>query len=468
MSGGPRPNDDDDEDAMKSRRNLSIALICLVVVSVAGATVSIGRSEKPPLNAAVSLDALLERLPPGSGSAADSAVARWAARVQQQPRDDSAWAQLGDALMQKARETMDPGYYGRAETAFGRSLALNPQSVTAMAGLSWVHGARHEFEESIAWANRALDLDPEYHAAYGLLGDAAVELGDEAAAFTHYQKMQDIRPDLASYSRGAHLLYLTGDARRATWMMQKAIDAGAVHAENLAWSKAELALMYWGIGAFLPAEQILEEALGAHPANYHLLAAMGKEKTALNDYDAAIVHYREAIAIAPQHDAVVALGDVYALTGRTAESERHYELVEAIHDINRKHGVRGALELARFYADRDRNLDEALAIAEAEYRDRPNARAADTLAWCYYKVGRYQDARKMSEKALSLRPADAGVLFHAGMIDAKLGDRVRAQQLLYRALSVNPSFHPLHAAAAVDALAQLGTREPAPPPAGPG
>ena len=46
---------------------------------------------------------------------------------------------------------------------------------------------------------------PTARRAYGLLGDAAVEMGDYEAAFKHYQKMLDIRPDLSSYSRGAHL-----------------------------------------------------------------------------------------------------------------------------------------------------------------------------------------------------------------------------------------------------------------------
>ncbi len=51
--------------------------------------------------------------------------------------------------------------------------------------------------------------------------------------------------------------------------------------------------------------------------------------------------------------------------------------------------MKGSLELARFYADHDRKLPEALAMAEAEYKATPNVFAADTLAWCYYKNGRY-------------------------------------------------------------------------------
>jgi Tfp pilus assembly protein PilF len=44
------------------------------------------------------------------------------------------------------------------------------------------------------------------------------------------------------------------------------------------------------------------------------------------------------------------------------------------------------------------------------------------------------------------------------MIHAKLGDRATAQRYLYQALSLNPQFHPIHAATAGATLAQLGRR----------
>src|SRR5947208_15681481 len=111
-----------------------------------------------------------------------------------------------------------------------------------------VCGTRHEFEESIAWARKALAVDPESRDAYGLLGDAAVEMGRYDEAYRDYQKMLDLRPDLASYSRGAHLLYLTGSTTRALALMRKAIEAGSPYGENVAWCHAQLGLMYWGLG----------------------------------------------------------------------------------------------------------------------------------------------------------------------------------------------------------------------------
>jgi tetratricopeptide (TPR) repeat protein len=434
-----------------SRR--SIGVLCLGGAIAAGA----GWAWWRPARAASPAE-LLEAIPLTTGSSeTDKSLALWAARARQGPHSLLAWTNLGDVLMQKARETMDVTYYGRAETAFRRALEISPDNTAAMTGIAWVHGSRHEFNQSIDWARKALASEPKSHEAYGLLGDAAIELGDYEAAFKHYQKMLDIRPDLSSYSRGAHLLFLTGDTRKAIWLMEKAIAAGAAHAENTAWCRAQLALMLWHTGALLAAEQTAEAGLVRAPGNFHLLSAMGRIKTAKGDFISAIEYYKRASATAPHHDVVVALGDLYALSGRHDEAQKQYALVEAVHEANRGNGVKGRVELARFYADHDRKLEEALAIAEQEYKEWPNPVVADTLAWCYYKNGRYEDARRVIAEALEPGTTDASILFHAGMIHEKLGQRSAAQQFLYRAVNLNPNFHPVYAKVATDMLTRLGS-----------
>ncbi len=396
--------------------------------------------------------------PAARRSAADEAIARWARRTTVAANEPDAWTSLADAFMQKARETADPAYYRRAEAAYQKALGVGPRHVGALAGMAWVQGALHEFEQSVEWATKALAVDPAYQPAHGLLGDAAVEMGDYETAFEHYQRMLDLRPDLSSYSRAAHLLYLTGNHRKAVWMMQKAIAAGAPYAENTAWGRAQLALLLWSNGALLPAEQMLKTALKETPNNHHALAAMAKVKTSRRDYAAAIDYYKRAIAVVPQFETVVALGDLYAVSGQKDEAEKQYALVETINRLNRAGGVRTDLQMARFYADHDRNVTQAAQEAEAASRTRKTVHAFDTLAWSYYKAGRYEEARKAIRKALARRTPDAEILFHAGMIHARLGDRVTAQRFLYEALSLNPHFHPAHAATAAATLAQLGGR----------
>ena len=396
-------------------------------------------------------------MPVMAASATDAEISKASADTVRRPQSDSVWVSLGDAFMQKARETADSAYYTRSEHAYRKALDLNPKCVDAMAGMAWVNGGRHEFEASIDWSKKVLAIDPKNTAAYGLIGDAAVEMGDYDEAFDQYQKMLDIKPDLSSYGRSAHLLQITGDTRRATWLMMKGVAAGSPYAENTAWCRAQVGLIYLSQGAYVPAEQALEEGLKKRPNDYHLLAVMGKVKAAKKDYPAAIEYYRKASEIAPQQDIVAALGDLYRLTGQTEEAKKQYALVESIARLNKANGVKGDMLTARFYADHDVKLEEALKMAQEEYSTRKNVYAADTLAWCYFKSGRLDEAKRYIRLALKQNTPEALFRFHKGMIYLQAGVPAAAQQAFYEALSLSPNFDPLLAPVAEHLLQELGS-----------
>ncbi|MGD1974867.1 MAG: tetratricopeptide repeat protein [Desulfobacterales bacterium] len=316
----------------------------------------------------------------------------------------------------------------------------------------------HQFDTSIQWADKAIAMDPKTSEAYGLLGDAAVEMGDYDVAFGHYQKMLDIRPDLSSYNRAGYLLFVTGEIQRAIDLMQKAIAAGAPFAENTAWCRAELANMLWRTGKLAAAEQVIHTGLEQTPHNDLLLAAMGKVKAARNDYAAAIAAYEKAITISPRYNSLVALGDLYAYTGQPGKAATQFKEVKKRHHLHHKNGIHGDILRARFYADHDMQLSAALAEAQKAYQKYKNIFVADTLAWCYYKNGRYQSARNVIEKVLRFQTPDPHIWFHAGMIYAKLGEQALARKHLKQALGLNSNFHPVYATVAKDTLKQLVAR----------
>ena len=394
--------------------------------------------------------------PASKQAPSDADVSKASAETTKHPESDAAWVNLGDAFMQKARETADSAYYSRAERAYHKALDLNPKCVDAMTGMAWVNGGRHEFGAIMVWPRKVLAMDPKNPAAYGLIGDAAVEMGDYDEAYDQYQKMLDIKPDLSSYGRSAHLLQITGDTRRATWLMMKGVAAGSPYAENTAWCLSQVALIYYAEGAYVPAEQVLEEGLKKVPNDYRLLAAMGRVKAAKKDYPEAIEYFRKASEIAPQQDTVAALGDLYQLMDQPENMQRQYALVESIARLNKANGVKGDMLTAKFYADHGIHLEEALKMAEEEYATRKNVYVADTLAWCYFKNGRIEDAKKYIRLALKQNTPEALFRFHKGMIYAKAGDQAVAQQSFYEALSLSPNFDPIFAPIAQQQLIELG------------
>jgi len=390
-----------------------------------------------------------------NGAKLDQAIIKYTKAAEQNPQKPNNWTDLGNALMQKARETADLSYYGHAEIVYRKALAVDPKCVPALTGMAWVTSDRHEFERSKAWAGKALAQDPGSNDAYGLIGDADQELGDYNAAYAHYQKMLNLRPDLASYSRGGHLLWLTGDYRKGVWLMVKAIDAGGPYAETTGWCRAQLGLMLYSEGHQAAAEQTLRDALTTTPNNYRVLMALGRVEAGRGDYPGAIDSYQKAVAVVPQIDAVAALGDLYALTGRKADAQEQFELAEKIDQIQKANGVQGGWMMSLFQANHDRDLPDALRNAQDEYKTRKNVYAADALAWCLYKSGRCAEASAMSRAALRQHTPEADFLFHAGMIAVKQNDRPAARLYLRRAIALNPNFSPIDAPVAVATLRQL-------------
>lgn len=399
--------------------------------------------------------AILDRLPvPGTNTNSGKFLAATLLKTRTSPNDSKNWIQTGDALAQLQRESEDPRYFDAAEAVYTEALRLTPKNVDALAGMAWVTGGKHQFEKSIAWANQALAVDPQCIDAFGILGDAALELGDYDMAFDNYQKMADLRPDLSSWSRGAHLLWLTGETNKAKTLMGKAIGAGAPFAENTAWCRIRMATMLFHEGAVPPAEESIRPLLEAGSKNSHLRLLAARIACAKGDFPVAENHYRTLLESGPNQQAYAGLGDLMTAQGEADEAEKFYSNVEALHASHVKDGVHDHGFMAKFLADNNRNLVEALRMVE-EHKLTKNVQEADTLAWVYYKNGMLPKAIAAMKKALSHNTPDPEIHYHAGMIASAFGDLTSARKHLEQALAMNPNFSLIQAPLAAKALQQL-------------
>lgn len=383
----------------------------------------------------------------------DAFIVNLQARLTKKPDDAQAYEYLGVAYLQKARETGDPGYYGKAEELLNRALSLKPDDFGAMTALGALALSRHQFSEALEWGNRARAITPFNPHNYGLIGDAQIELGRYEEAARTIQTMVYQRPDLSSYARASYVRELYGDTDGAIQAMQMAVNAGGANAENTNWVRVQLGNLYFNRGQLDQAELRYREALANYPDYLHALAALGRVRAAQGDHDAAIEFYQKAIEIIPVPQYVIELGDLYTVVGKAADAKKMYALVRFEQELFRTNGVDVDLELALFDADHKQNLEEALARARAAYAKRPSIHVADVLAWTLYRSGNYADAEKYSREALRLGTRDAVMEYHAAMIAYQLGEDERAKEYLTRAVSLNPHFSILYADGARELLA---------------
>ncbi len=389
------------------------------------------------------------------------------AGVARNPKDAQAYAALGAAYFQQARETGDVNDYELAERSLNLSLDIvsaDFSSEAPLESLAEVCMGEHRFAEALTYSQRALSLGSGDVSPFAIVGDAETDMGQYDKASLAYARLTP--PDMtlaphAAYardSRTAYLHFVAGDTAEAIHLMKVAVTEGVeaqLPQENLAWLYFELGEFLTQAGDTLSANAAYVAALQTHSGDYRALAGLAKLRANNGRYAEAIVLYNKAIAVVPMPIFVGELGDLYAKIGDQAEARQQYKLVEYIGLLGKINQVLHNRDLALFYADHDIKLPESLILAQKEFEVRHDIYTWDALAWALYKNGRFAEANKASENALQHGTRDSLLLFHAGMIADKLGDSDQARKDLTEALAINPHFHLIYAGVAQQRLAVL-------------
>src|ERR1043165_1259577 len=71
-------------------------------------------------------EAMMERAFAAGWSSNERSIPSMEERLKQEPRNERVNAALGQAYLQRARESGDPSFYTKAEALFERALAVNP------------------------------------------------------------------------------------------------------------------------------------------------------------------------------------------------------------------------------------------------------------------------------------------------------------------------------------------------------
>jgi tetratricopeptide (TPR) repeat protein len=384
----------------------------------------------------------------------DQKIRYWQDRLKDYPHDFTSQTFLGECQARKARETGDVVYYERAEESLRQALKEVPNFARAQAALAAVLCDRHQFAEGLKMADKAYARDPRNPLALATAGDAHLALGHFAEAERIYQRLGKQDADAAILARQARLAELKGETAAAVRLMHRAVDEGRNAEgprETQVWYRVRLGDLLLNAGRTDEAAGQYQAALKTL-ADYRLaLAGMGKVYLARGKRADALRYYEKAALRGPEPAMLAPLGDLYLKTGQDF-------LARVTHDRLERTATQYPeyrRELALFYADHNRKLAQALELAQKEMESRKDLYAYDTLAWALYKNRRYAEAAKAMAVALRLGTQDPSLHFHAGMIQARLGNKAKSRDHLTRALALNPGFAVLQAEEARRTLEEL-------------
>jgi len=262
------------------------------------------------------------------------------------------------------------------------------------------------YNEAASSFEAVLKSHPKDERALYLLASTQLELGEMAKARENLAK---ISQDSELYVDSRLLMTSTIQSDVPEKKMREALGivTGALKAkpDDLRLWMARVMIME-ELGDLKKARSAILEAVKKFPEEAEVRFRLGVLEDKLNNKVASIEAMRQAIRLNPSH----------------ADALNY---------------------LAYTWAERQENLDEALAMAEKADNLKPdNGYIIDTLGWIHFCMGNTGEALDLLEKAVPLSSRDPVVLDHLGDVLLKLGRKQEALSAYRQALDSDFSNQP--------------------------
>jgi tetratricopeptide (TPR) repeat protein len=275
-------------------------------------------------------------------------------------------------------------------------------------------------------------LDPIVHDAkdggaevlYGL-GAAGSRQGDELAALIYLRLALLLKPDHALATVTVADLYLQLKQN------QSAIDAyEKVPHDSPMRTGADIqaGLALDGMGKTNDAIKRLQDLVKDHPTDVEALSALGSLQRSAKQFAVAAETYSKAVALLNPPER--SNWTLFYFRGICYERSKQWPKAEA--DFKKALEIYPDQPLVLNYlgyswVDQNVNLDEAFKMLQRAVDLRPSdGYIVDSLGWAYYKLGHYDQAVTLLEKAVELKPADPVVNDHLGDAYWKVGRKLDA------------------------------------------
>ncbi|MBO7189501.1 MAG: tetratricopeptide repeat protein [Alistipes sp.] len=361
----------------------------------------------------------------------DRAVVEGKRRIDEHPYDIEAITKLADIYAVAGRDSLARATYERAF----KLDTTNVQTIVAIADYYSRLGNTTrmlDYEQHLFRSDK-LDIDTKMHR----LSQYTVDMNFYAANYhrvggiirqmaIEYPNNRDVRGVYAQ-----HLIYGGDHGQALEYLLH--------HLEGYDVQPADFLLViqlehYLGLNDQMNRDMARALELFPHDTDLlslysYICSERGDYKSAISVLEWALVGVKDDL----QRSSLMGnIGDMYHEMGDDKSAFRYYKRALALNEDN-------ALVLnnyAYFLSLLDKNLDEALVMAERAVSLQPNnASYADTYAWVLHRLGRNEEAKRAMRQALTLSSQmDASLLMHYADILWALGETFMAETYWQKAV----------------------------------
>jgi tetratricopeptide (TPR) repeat protein len=348
-----------------------------------------------------------------------------------------------DAVVFRVRAllAMKEDHVSDALTDFTRALQLDPDNGFTYHQRSLAYAADRQYEAARADAELALGKNPRDTSTYLLLARLYKMLGDMAKAAGQAEAAIAANPrDAASYTLAAEIYALLEQPRAAF----ATLDRGNVAAPDIRLhvQRAKLLPRSDSAGRWAATQA----ALTLNPLYPDALSLRAVLEFEASDYRAAIGTYTTILEGSPATDPasanpLMSRGFVHAKLGQTAAAVNDFRAAGAA--AGTADGLNNVCWSLALY---NTALPTALDSCDAALRLNPDwAPALDSKAFTLLRLGRYQEAIAIYDKALAQRPEAANSLFGRGVAKRRQGDRRGGDADVQAALTMDAGIAKMYA-----------------------
>ncbi len=375
---------------------------------------------------------------------AQRAVEYYRDAIAKRPDVVKNYVDLAQIYQQEARVTANEAYYlPKAQYLLNEALRHSPEDFDALIAQASLNMTLHQFMKAKETILKAIKKNDFSAAAYGVLVDAHVELGEYEEAVKACDKMLSIRPDLRSYSRVSYVRELHGDIPGAISAMRLAADAGVTGQENRAWTLYNLGNLYLQHRKIDTAQFIFKGILEERPSFALAIVGTAKIKTLKKEFAEAIQLLTDAYHSTPYHGLLEQLTETFSEAGMRFQADSAATIVLNGFEEDLKLGHNAYGEYAAFAIQHNIELAKALEYARKDYEYRPNnIKTLETYAWALLLNGQPEHSTPLIEKAMRLETNAPQLLYRAGIIFQQSGHSAMAKELLSEAMKHHLSLYP--------------------------